>query len=142
MIKIFLARIYYMWGSLHRNFGNYRGLSREHHSAVKRFGQAYDLDPNLREAKLDRAIILYREMGQFDEAQTDLNALLANDPTYGPALLNRAMLFQQQGHYLGALADLDAYLELPDEDEEYRRLAIRTADLLRELIKELDSEEE
>ncbi len=103
-----------MWGSLHRNFGNRRGFSREHHSAVKRFGQAYDLDPNLREAKLDRAIILYREMGQFDAALVDLNALLEDDPKYGPALLNRAMLSLVLGGYVESLSDLCPFLVLPD----------------------------
>ncbi len=142
MLKILLARIYYMWGSLHRNFGNRSSFLREHRSAVKRFSQAYKLDPNLREARLDRAIILYREMGQFEEARSDLNALLADDPSYEPALLNRAMLAQDQGHYDEALADFDAYLALPVGDQEYRRLASRTAELLRELLLEMTFEEE
>ena len=142
MIKILLARFYYMWGSLHRNFGNRRGFLREHQSAVKRFGQAYDLDPNFREAKLDRAIILYREMGQFDDALADLNGLLEDDPTYGPALLNRAMLSLELGDFVGSLADLDSFLGLPGDGQEYRRLASRTAVLVRELIAEMNSEEE
>ncbi len=134
--------MYYMWGSLHRNFGNQSSFSREHRSAVKRFSQAYKLDPNFREARLDRAIILYREMGQFEEARADLNALLADDPSYEPALLNRAMLAQEQGQYVEALADFDAYLALPAGDKEYKRLASRTAELLREMVLELVSEEE
>ena len=142
MLKILLARMYYIWGSLHRNFGNQSSFSREHRSAVKRFSQAYKLDPNFREARLDRAIILYREMGKFEEARADLNALLADDPSYEPALLNRAMLAQEQGLYVEALADFDAYLALPAGDQEYRRLASRTAELLRELVLELASEEE
>jgi tetratricopeptide (TPR) repeat protein len=81
-------------------------------------------------------------MGQYEEARSDLDALLADDPSYEPALLNRAMLAQGQGDYVEALADFDAYLALPVADQEYRRLASRTAELLRELVLEMTSEEE
>lgn len=131
-----------MWGSLHRNFGNKSSFAREHQSAVKCFGQAYKLDPNFRRARLDRAILLYREMGLYDEAKDDLDALLAEDPAFEPALLNRAMMAQELGSYESALEDLETYLALPTEDEEYRRIAMRTADLLREVVNEMDEVEE
>ena len=38
--------------------------------------------------------------------------------------------------------DLDSYLELPTDDEEYRRIAARTADLLREIVNEMDDSAE
>ena len=139
MIRYTLARIYYMWGSLHRNFGNRSSFSREHRSAIKRFTQAYEADPSLREARLDRGIILYRELGLHDEAMADFDALLIDDPQYGPALLNRAMAAHESGLYPQALADLEAYLALPVDNEEYRRVAQRTASLLREIIDELPS---
>lgn len=126
-----------MWGSLHRNFGNRNNFEREHLSAIKRFTQAYETDPSLREARLDRGIILYRELGRFDEAMADFDALLAEDPSYGPALLNRAMAAQEQALYTQALADLETYLALPARDNEYRRLAERTANLLREIVAEM-----
>ena len=138
MLRIIWARILYMWGSLHRNFGNRSNFRREHHHAVRRFSQAYELDPGLREARLDRGIILYRELGLIDEAKADFDALLEDDPAYGPALLNRAMIAQERGHYRLSLADLDAYLALPKEDDEYWRIADRTASLLRELVADLD----
>ncbi len=137
MFRYLLARIYYMWGSLHRNFGNRNNFEREHLLAIKRFTQAYEKDSSLREARLDRGIILYRELGRFDEAMADFDALLAQDPTYGPALLNRAMAAQEQGHYTEALADLETYLNLPSASDEYRRLAERTAQLLREIVAEI-----
>jgi len=137
MWHILLARILYLWGSLHRNFGNKSSFQREHRSAIHRFSQAYNLDPTLREARLDRGIILYRELGLLDEAQADFDALLEEDPNYRPALLNRAMLAQERGLYIEALADLETYLALPKEDEEYWRIANRTADLLREIVAEL-----
>jgi len=137
VFRYLLARIYYMWGSLHRNFGNRNNFEREHLLAIKRFTQAYETDSSLREARLDRGIILYRELGRFDEAMADFDALLAEDPQYGPALLNRAMAAQEQASYRQALADLEAYLSLPAADDEYRRLAERTAQLLRDIVAEM-----
>ena len=137
MYRYFLARVYYMWGSLHRNFGNRSSFKREHLSAVKRFTQAFETDPTLREARLDRGIILYRELGRLDEAMADFDALLSEDPNYGPALLNRAMAAQENADYSQALSDLELYLALPAEDVEYRRLAERTADLLRDIVAEM-----
>jgi tetratricopeptide (TPR) repeat protein len=139
MYRTILARFYYMWGSLHRNFGNQRSFSREHRSAIRRFTQAYDMDPSLRKARLDRGIIYYREMGMMDEALDDFNALLDEDPSYSPALLNRAMVYQAGGFYREALRDMDAYLELPMDDEEYWQIASRTAELLREVVAEMSS---
>lgn len=137
MYRTILARFYYMWGSLHRNFGNRTSFVREHRSAVERFTQAYQWDPNMRKARLDRGILLYREMGLLDEAMEDFDALLEEDADYRPALLNRAMVHQERGRYAQALSDLEAYLNLPMEDEEYWQIASRTADLLRDIVDEL-----
>jgi tetratricopeptide (TPR) repeat protein len=137
LFRLLLARILYMWGSLHRNFGNKNSFQREHRSAVHRFSQAYRIDPTLRRARLDRGILLYREMGRPDEALEDFDALLAEDPAYGPALLNRAMIAQERGRYAAALADLEAYLQLPEQDEEYRLIAERTTIVLREIVDEM-----
>ena len=139
MFRLLLARIYYMWGSLHRNFGNRSSFLREHEAAVRRFSQAYELDPTLRQARLDRGIVYFREMGRLDEALADFNALLADDPHDGPALLNRAMLLQERGRYRQAIDDLEAFLTLPDEDAEYTQVAQRTVALLRELVTEMDA---
>ncbi len=130
-----------MWGSLHRNFGNQNSFLREHEAAVRRFSRAYELDPNLREARLDRGIIYFREMGKYEEALADFDALIAADSEYGPARLNRAMLYQERGQYQQALIDLEAFLMLPDEDEEYVAVAKRTAVLLRELVAEMEGAE-
>ncbi|HUS95041.1 MAG TPA: hypothetical protein VMZ24_07705 [Patescibacteria group bacterium] len=138
MWRVIWARILYMWGSLHRNFGNRSSFNREHQHAVRRFSQAYEIDPELREARLDRGILLYRELGLLDEAKADFDALLEDDPAYGPALLNRALLLQERGQYALALADLDAYLLLPGEEDEYMLLANRTAAILRDVVADLE----
>ena len=138
MWRYVLARIYYMWGSLHRNFGNKNNYNREHQHAVRRFTQAYELDPNLREARLGRGILLYRELGMIKEAKADFDALLEEDPAFAPALLNRAMLAQEIGQYAQALSDLEFYLSLPKEDEEYWRMAERTVTVLREIVSDIE----
>lgn len=131
-----------MWGSLHRDFGNKSSYVPEHQAAVRRFTRAYQLDPGLRQARLDRGIILYRELGQTDEALADFDALLAEDPKFAPALLNRAMLAQESGRYADSLSDLEAYLALSQEDKEYWAIASRTADLLREIVSDLPADSE
>jgi len=96
------------------------------------------MDPNLREARLDRGIIYFREMKRLDDALADFDALIEEDPDYGPALLNRSMLRQEQGQYQQALTDLERFLALDDQDPEYVMVAERTAVLLQELVAELD----
>lgn len=136
LIRLLLARFFYMWGSLHRHFGNRSAFRREHLAALRCFNRACDLDPNLLSARLDRGILLWRELGKVEEGLADFNHLLAGDPAYGPALLNRAMVYQEIGQYQAALSDLEAYLALPVEDETYYQIAGRTADLLRKLLEE------
>lgn len=138
MINKLLARFYYMWGSLHRNFGNRTSFTREHASAVQRFTQAYQMDPTMRKALLDRGILYHREMGMPDEALKDFNNLIEDDPEFAPALLNRAMVFQELGRYSEALQDIRAYLALPEENEDYYLIATRTAALLQDIVDEME----
>jgi tetratricopeptide (TPR) repeat protein len=140
--RLLLARLFYLWGSLHRHFGNKSSFRREHNLALRCFEQALRYDPYLQPARLDRAILLWRELGRVDEALLEFDALLAVEPDYGPALLNRALAAEAAGGYRAALADLEHYLSLPprgDEDADYRAIAGRTAGLLRELVNEQES---
>lgn len=136
MFRFVRAWLIYTWGGLHRYFGNQNNMRSEHEAAVRYFTRAYRIDPTLRRARLERGILLYRELQRLDEALVDFDALLADDPAYGPALFNRAMLAQEAGRYQDALDDLEAYLHLPGE--EYRAEATRIATFLRQLIEEKD----
>jgi len=136
MFRFVRAWLIYTWGGLHRYFGNQNNMRSEHEAAVRYFTRAYNIDPTWRRARLERGILLYRELQRLDEALVDFDALLADDPTYGPALFNRAMLAQEAGRYQDALADLEAYLRLPGE--EYQAEATRIATFLRQLIEEKD----
>lgn len=112
-------------------------MRSEHEAAVRYFKRAYQIDPTFHRARLERAVLLWRELERPREALAEFNALLAQNPQYGPALLNRAMVAQNCGMYETALADLNAYLLLPEaEIEAYRPEAERTAALLSELVEE------
>lgn len=132
MWRVIRAYLLYTWGGLHRYFGNLNNIPHEHERAVHYFTRAYNVNPAMREARLARAVILWRELERIEEALLDLDALLQEDPTYGAALLNRALVYQQTGNYRRALHDLEDYLALPP-DRDYRDLAERIEPLLRDL---------
>jgi tetratricopeptide (TPR) repeat protein len=141
MRRFIWSWLLYTWGGLHRLFGNQNSMKSEHERAVHYFSRAYAVDPRFRNARLQRGILLGRELGRHDEALADFGALLADDPDYGPALLNRALVLQELGRYREALADLDAYLNLPDKEEHWDH-ANRIAALLRDIVAEQDSDQE
>lgn len=138
MFRFILVWLVYTWGGLHRYFGNQNNMRREHEAAVRYFSHAYRIDPSFRQARLERGILLYRELQRPDEALDDFNALLADDPAYGPALFNRAMVAQEAGRYQDALKDIEAYLRL--SGDEYRAEAARIAVALRQLVEEKDGQ--
>lgn len=126
----------YTWGGLHRYFGNQNSMRSEHERAVHYFTRAYQADPMFRMARLSRAILLGRELGRDVEALADFDALLADDPAFAPALLNRGLVLQQNGRYQEALADLQTYLQLPDGREhaqEARQMVALLQDVLADL---------
>ncbi|MCA9971246.1 MAG: tetratricopeptide repeat protein [Anaerolineales bacterium] len=131
MIRTVWAWLLFTWGGLHRYFGNLNSMRREHEAAVRYFSRAYAVDPTFYQARLARAVLLWRELGRLDEAQADLDAILAVAPAYAPALLNRAMVAQEDGRFQDAQTDLEAYLRLPDADyqDEAQRLLAALRDI-------------
>jgi tetratricopeptide (TPR) repeat protein len=132
MIRFIKAWLVYTWGGLHRYFGNENSMSSEHERAVHYFARAYEIDPTFREARLQRAILLFRELGRSSEALAEFDALLADDPEYGRALFNRGLLLQDIGRYAEALTSLETYLQLPERGE-YWTEANQITVLLREI---------
>lgn len=126
----------YTWGGLHRYFGNQNSMRSEHERAVHYFTRAYQTDPMFRMARLSRAILLGRELGRDAEALADFDAMLAEDPEFAAALLNRGLVLQQNGRYREALADLQAYLQLPD-GREHDQEAQQMVRLLQQLLADL-----
>lgn len=135
MLNTVKAYLLYTWGGLHRYFGNQNNEQQEYERAIHYFTRAYRTDPTMRQARLSRGILLWRELDRIDEAIADFDGLLAEDDTYRPALLNRALAYQQAGRYQQALNDLEEYLQLPP-DEDYRDLAVRMHRLLQEMLDE------
>lgn len=127
------AYLLYTWGGLHRYFGNQNNLVEEHRRAVHYFARAYAANPQMQQALLARAILLGRELDDVEGALADLGTLLEQDPAYGPALFNRALIYQQMGQYRPALADLNAYLRLP-QDDAYRQPARRMRQVLEGIL--------
>lgn len=129
--------LFYTWGGLHRYFGNKNTLASEHERAVHYFTKAYDIDPQFRQALLSRAILLGRELNRPEEALIDFDALLADDPHFGPALINRGLLLQENGRYREALRDINAYLN-QNEWRDHHKEAQRIVPLLQAILEDLD----
>jgi len=133
MLRFLWAYLVYTWGGLHRYFGNQNAMRSEHEAAVRYFTKAYEIDPSFLRVRLERGVLLFRELGRMDEALADFNALVEEDPIYAaPALFNRAMLAQQNGRYQDALNDLEAYIALSPRD--YLQETQHLMDVLRSLI--------
>lgn len=134
-MRFLWAWLVYTWGGLHRYFGNQSSIRSEHEAAVRCFTKAYQIDPSFRRVLLERGVLLWRELDQPEAAMADFNTLLEDDPGFAPALMNRAMVAQNAGRYREALADFEAYLNLPDaETEMYQFEVQRTIALLREML--------
>lgn len=135
MLRFLWAYLVYTWGGLHRLFGNKNSMRSEHEAAVRYFNKAYEIDPTFQRVRLERGILLYRELGRYEEALADFNALLADESGYEQeALFNRALLRQHQAQYQESLTDLNAFLELPPNA--YYQEAKRIRDMLQAMLNE------
>jgi len=133
MLRFLWAYLVYTWGGLHRLFGNTNSMRSEHEAAVRYFNKAYEIDPTFQRVRLERGILLFRELGRYDEALADFNALLVDESGYErETLFNRALLYQQIARYQDALADLNAFLDLPPGD--YYQEAARMREVLQALL--------
>jgi len=133
MLRFLWAYLVYTWGGLHRYFGNQNAIRSEHEAAVRYFSKAYEIDPSFLRVRLERGVLLFRELGRAEEALADFDALVDEDPIYAaPALFNRALVAQQDGRYQDALHDLQAYMAL--SPREYQQEARHMMDVLRSLI--------
>ena len=135
MLRFFWAYLVYTWGGLHRYFGNVNAMRSEHERAVHYFAKAYEIDPTWRRVRYERAVLLGRELGQYEEALTEFTALLEEDEAFGLALFNRAMVYQDLARYEEAETDLTHYLTLPEtaENQKYRPEAERLLRLIKSL---------
>lgn len=87
------------------NLGWLQRQARQYQAALKSYSQALDRgvrDPE--EVHLNRAVILSDYLSRPDEAEAELEAALALNPAYLPALLNLGNLHEDRGHREGAQA--------------------------------------
>lgn len=125
----------YTWGGLHRYFGNQNSTIREYERAVYYFKRSYEVNPHFAYARLQRAIILGRELRRFEESLAEFDAYLQTEPNDGRALLNKGLVLQGYGRFPEALETIQQYLNLPEQDEHYEE-AQRIAGYLQEIIDE------
>jgi tetratricopeptide (TPR) repeat protein len=136
MLRFIRSWLIYTWGGLHRYFGNQSKMPSEHEHAIRYFARAYQIDPKFWQARVARAVLLWRELDRPEEAIDEFTALLAADPHCGPALFNRAMAMQKIGRFQESLADFEAYLQLPEQQKYDQADALRMIHLLRDLLHE------
>ena len=112
-------------------------MRSEHERAAHYFAHAYEIDPAFWQARQARAVLLWRELDQRVEAIREFDALLKEDPMRGVALFNRAMAVQGlMGRYQESLDNFEAFLQLPNQDEDYRKDAELMVASLRALLDE------
>lgn len=99
-------------GIVYHYWGNAYGARGAYETAVRWYRRALDLDGSLTQVRLDRAILLLRELGEPQTAINELSHLLALDPADEAARFNRGVAHQQWGDYPHALADFRAYLKI------------------------------
>lgn len=136
--RFWLAYFVYVWGGVRRYVGNSNGNKREYRAAVRSFTLAYRIDPTFQRAKLDKAILLWRELEQPQAALGEINQLLQKDPLYTAALFNRALIYQAQWRIQPALDDLEKYIALSQQDDVYWEMAVRNLAELQTTFDELD----
>jgi tetratricopeptide (TPR) repeat protein len=137
MLRLIRSWLIYTWGGLHRYFGNQNKVRSEYERAIHYFARAYEVDPAFWQARVARAVLLYRELDRSEEAIEEFNALLRDDPECGPALFNRAMAMQKIGRFQDSLTTFEAYLQLPEQEQLNQRDAERMIPLLRDLLDNL-----
>jgi tetratricopeptide (TPR) repeat protein len=79
------------------------------------FDQALQLDPELTEALVNRAVAAYAQ-GQFDAAVTDLTAALECGPCDPDVLYNRGLALEAAGRREDAITDYTLALRDPEAD--------------------------
>lgn len=123
-----------MWGSTRRHIGIRNAHKDEFIAAARLYARAYSIDPRLRQARRERAILLWRELDQGEEAIAEFDTLLNDDPADRHSRFNRALAQQQAGRYAAALDDIEIYLQLPDQEDLYWDSAMRLRVLLKDLM--------
>lgn len=134
MWQFYVSYLVYYSGLVCRHVGAYQ-------TAVSYFDQAYKLDPSFSCARLDQAILLWRELAQYSQALELLNQLAdqpENEQLLPDILLNRAMSYQAQGQFPAAAADLQQFMAVAPAEHPHWDTAVQSLSHLQELLAELE----
>jgi tetratricopeptide (TPR) repeat protein len=124
--------IFYMWSArVHRHFGIVRCNRDEYSSAVSDYSRALHVNPWYADAYLERGILLWRELGQANQAIVDFSTALRLRPEWPAALFFRGLAHQGTSNYSAAIDDLSTYLE--SDDSSWREDATRQLSVIRML---------
>jgi len=126
----FRATIRFWAARAARHYGLISRSRRKFEDAVDAYGQAIRLNPAMARAYLERGILRWRELGQPEQALSDLDATLQLRPDWPETLFWRAMAHHAHGDYPAAIADLSAYLASGDltwKDEAAKQLNLMQA---------------
>lgn len=138
-IRFWVSYFVYLWGGTRRFIGTRNNSKREFEAAVRSFDLAARIDPSFTRAKLDQAVILWRELSQPKEALAILDKLIAKDQNTTAALFNRANIYQELWYLQPAIDDLERYLALSSPDDVYWEMAVRNMTHLRDTFDDLDA---
>ena len=138
-LRVIWSYCLYTWGGLHRYFGNQNSVTSEYERAVHYFNRSYEVNPKFSYARLQKAIILGRELRRFEESLANFDAYLESEPNDPTALMNKGLVLQEYGRFPEALTCLEQYLSLSEKDAHHTEIA-RIANHLREIIDEANTE--
>ncbi|MBI1289533.1 MAG: tetratricopeptide repeat protein [Flavobacteriales bacterium] len=100
-----VMRIYPDCAKAYVNRGSYCANRNETELALLDMEKALSLNPNMLELHQQLGL-LYQRLERFDDAERSFTNALKLDPTYEPALLNRALNFAYLGNLEKAITDL------------------------------------
>ena len=108
--------------------GDNFGLQRKNSEALTNYMRALSIDPTLYRSTVQIGR-MYKESRAFAEGETELKAVIAQDPNYGPAYRELAELYMQWANQepanfdaraAEALSNYKKYLELTDKSYDSR----------------------
>lgn len=111
-----LAEGWYLWGLSLCYWGNATHDQSWYRGAVRSLEQAAQLNPEHARAIFQRGVIFGRELSNYRQAVADLTKVLVLQPDWSEAYLQRGLFHRFAGARAEALADLERYLELGNDD--------------------------
>lgn len=133
-MRRFKARFWHQLGLMQRFLGLRTGQRHYFEQAEGAFTRALALVVDFREARYERGLLYWRELGFPTRAIQDFDAVLELEPDYTDAIFMRAMAHQALGDYWSAADDLQMFLTVSP----YSRWADNAFSQLNNLSKIID----